>query len=954
MARAVNNITKRTVKEKYFMAFGLAFIVACALFVPYIIWDKGYFIFYGDFNAQQIPFYKLAHAAVRNLDIGWSFGTDLGSNFVSSYSFYLLGSPFFWLTIPFPNDFVPHLMGPLLILKFSFASLTAYAYITRFVKNKNYAVLGAFMYAFSGFSVYNIFFNHFHEAIIFFPLLLLSLELLMTENRRGVMLCSVAICSLVNYYFFFGMVIFVVIYFVIRCLSGDWNVNLKRGEAAYTCSRFLGIIIEAVLGLVISAVILLPSVYGILENNRVGSTVLGFNGIVYDKQQLYTYILQSFFFPPDIPARMVFFPGVERAWSSVAGWLPLFGMTGVISWLQYKRSTWQRRIIIVSMIIAFIPVLNQAFSAFNYSYYARWFYMPVLIMALVTAMSFEDDSIKLESGWKWSAGITLAIILLIGFMPASRGADGSINEFGVYNKSYSERFWVYCGIAVAALVLTSLLLRLRKNSKKSFAKIAIIFCCIVSLAYSSYYIYLGKLVRTDTKTFIIPTLIENDRQMTVNDANGQKVLATELDDARIDVYEGTENTTMYLGQRGIQTFHSIVPGSVMNFYKYVGVTRTVNSKPPVNLYAIRGLLSVKYVINYTGESKQFYKDGVYAAAGYKMYSPGGVAETKEDTEQSGYYVYENTNFVPYGFTYDHYMTQEFCDGVDKEKRSEAMMKAMLLSDEQIEKYGDILSNVSDEVTVEQINEDYDYNTYKVNCRDRAKNACSSFSTGKSEFTAKIALGKDNLVFFSVPYEKGWSATVDGQAVDIENVNVGFMAVKVKGDGQEHTIHFTYKTPGLKAGAAASCGAIVLSVIYIAYWSVKRKKQNAAAQNEPGGVQNDLSDAQLQSADGEVRLADYLNEGFVPQQTDGGDGQAKEPQMPEGPAERASDVKEDKLGGIVENVFVRKTPSDGPQTENPADEQAKSHSDDAEEASESGSDNSVNTFIIKDKKDEGEK
>lgn len=69
MARAVNNITKRTVKEKYFMAFGLAFIVACALFVPYIIWDKGYFIFYGDFNAQQIPFYKLAHAAVRNLDI---------------------------------------------------------------------------------------------------------------------------------------------------------------------------------------------------------------------------------------------------------------------------------------------------------------------------------------------------------------------------------------------------------------------------------------------------------------------------------------------------------------------------------------------------------------------------------------------------------------------------------------------------------------------------------------------------------------------------------------------------------------------------------------------------------------------------------------------------------------------------------------------------------------------
>ncbi len=923
MACAVNNITKKTVKEKYFMAFGLAFAVACALFIPYIIWDKGYFIFYGDFNAQQIPFYKLAHAAVKNLDIGWNFGTDLGSNFVSSYSFYLLGSPFFWLTIPFPNDFVPHLMGPLLILKFSLASLTAYAYITRFVKNKNYAVLGAFMYAFSGFSVYNIFFNHFHEAIVFFPLLLLSIELLMTENRRGVMLCAVAICALVNYYFFFGMVIFTVMYFVVRCLSGDWSINLKRGEAAYTCSRFLGIIIEAVLGLAISAVILLPSVYGILENNRVGSTILGWNGVVYDKQQLYTYIFQSFFFPPDPPARLVFFPGSEKAWSSVAGWLPLFGMTGVISWLQYKRGTWQRRLMITSMIIAFIPVLNQAFSAFNYSYYARWFYMPVLIMALVTAMGFEDDSVKLESGWKWSAGITMGIILLIGFMPASRGADGNFNDFGVYNKSYSDRFFVYCGIAVAALVLTALLLRLKRNSKKTFAKAAIVFCCVVSLAYSSYFIYLGKLVRTDTKTFIIPTLIENDRQMTVDDANGRKVLATELDDARIEVYEGTENTAMYLGIRGVQTFHSIVPGSVMNFYNYIGVTRTVNSKPPVSIYSLRGLLSVKYVINYTGESKQFNNDGVYAALGYKMYSPSGNAQTKEDTEQSGYYVYENANFVPYGFTYDHYMTREFCDGVDKEKRTDAMMAAMLLSDEQIEKYGDILSDISEQVTAEEINEEYDYSIYKANCKERKKNACSSFSTGKSEFTAEITLDKDNLVFFSVPYEKGWSATVDGEAVDIENVNVGFMAVKVKGDGQQHTIHFTYKTPGLKTGAIASCGAVVLSVIYIAYWSVKRRKQRAAAQNEGVNPENDRDS-------GEIKITDYSIEGFEsPQAAEDGQG---------APGQQSERIEE---------------PGQSEKPEQ-AEESEQWTAEGAGKAQKSDSGININTFIKKQEKDEGEK
>ena len=102
--------------------FITALLVAACFFVPYIITDRGYFLFFGDFNVQQIPFYQLAHDAVRNGEWGWSFTTDLGANFIGSYTFYLLTSPFFWLTIPFPNSFVPHLMGPLLILKFGILS----------------------------------------------------------------------------------------------------------------------------------------------------------------------------------------------------------------------------------------------------------------------------------------------------------------------------------------------------------------------------------------------------------------------------------------------------------------------------------------------------------------------------------------------------------------------------------------------------------------------------------------------------------------------------------------------------------------------------------------------------------------------------------------------------------------------------------------------------------------
>mgnify|MGYP002234134056 CR=1 FL=1 len=60
------------------------------------------------------------------------------------------------------------------MLKTAVAALTSYAYIARFVRNKDYAVIGALLYAFSGFTTYNVFFNHFHEAIAFFPLLLIG------------------------------------------------------------------------------------------------------------------------------------------------------------------------------------------------------------------------------------------------------------------------------------------------------------------------------------------------------------------------------------------------------------------------------------------------------------------------------------------------------------------------------------------------------------------------------------------------------------------------------------------------------------------------------------------------------------------------------------------------------------------------------------------------------------
>lgn len=73
-------------------------------------------------------------------------------------------------------------MAPLLILKNACAALTSYFYLARFVRRREFAVLGSLLYAFSGFMFYNTFFNHFHEVVVFFPLLLIGMEELGAEQ----------------------------------------------------------------------------------------------------------------------------------------------------------------------------------------------------------------------------------------------------------------------------------------------------------------------------------------------------------------------------------------------------------------------------------------------------------------------------------------------------------------------------------------------------------------------------------------------------------------------------------------------------------------------------------------------------------------------------------------------------------------------------------------------------
>lgn len=798
----------RPQKSRAASTFFIALLMAAAMFLPYIVLDSGYFLFYGDFNVQQIPFYTHAHDLVKSGSLGWDFGTDLGVNFIGSYTFYLLGSPFFWITLLFPNSAVPYLIGPLLMLKFALCALTAYMYLSRFLKSNETARLGGILYAFSGFSVYNIFFNHFHEALIVFPLLLLSVELLMTENRRGLFAFCVFLAAVSNYFFFFGMVVFIIIYWFVRVFSGAIRV---------TVGRFFTLVFEAVLGVLGAAVLLLPTVLALSGNSRLTELQSGWGALLYGKEQIYANIIQCFFFPPDLPARPVFFPGADVKWSSLGGWLPIFSMVGVWAFMSQKKGHWLKRVIGILIFMAMVPLFNSAFYMFNTAYYARWYYMPVLMMCLATCSAIEDREIEWKNAFRWVFGITLAITLVIGFMPASFDEDGSVTRFGIYTDDsegvYKGRFFAWCAIAIIGLLILKVLLSKKRESQKFFLRGATVCVCIMSVIYGSVFVGLGKTHSYDVDDVMIDALLQNTVE-----------LPEDSDGFRVDCYECVDNTGMYLGYGSINAFHSIVPTSVTEFWEFVGEDRGVASRPSTKSYAARSLLSVKYLFDLQ-DSKNFREEGRSQMAGFTYY----------DT-QSGYDIYENENYIPYGFTYDYYITREECQHFGESSASNMMLKAMVLEYDSIYKYSNVLKRYTDYYDLDGDSDykqaaDVSTTSYFEDCAERKATAAYYFKTDSNGFVSKIVLPKENLVFYSVPYDEGWTAYVNGKKTEIVKANVGFMAVLApEGDCE---IRFEYETPGLMLGFAVSVVSFAVFAIYLFVTRIYFKRRPSKSEYPEG-------------------------------------------------------------------------------------------------------------------------
>ena len=95
----------------------------------------------------------------------------------------------------------------------------------------------------------------------------------------------------------------------------------------------------------------------------------------------------------------------------------------------------------------------------------------------------------------------------------------------------------------------------------------------------------------------------------------------------------------------------------------------------------------------------------------------------------------------------------------------------------------------------------------------------------THLTGDAEIAEGQRLFFTIPYDNGWTLTVDGETIQLDKTTDLFMSADV-GAGRHH-YELTFRPEGFNAGVAISVAALLL-MIALCILSAKRRKNEEAA------------------------------------------------------------------------------------------------------------------------------
>ncbi len=788
-----------------------------------------------DMYHQYAPFfsefqYKLTHGG--SLLYSWDVG--LGVNFSALYAYYL-ASPLNWLLILCPKQHVIEFMTYMIVFKIGLSGLSFAYYLRRHCGRGDFGVafFGIF-YALSGYMAAYSWNIMWLDCILLFPLVMLGLEMLV-KRRRGVLYCvSLGLCILSNYYISIMICIFMVIYFaallILEHKKGKGPVSYVINFVQFgACSLVAG-------GL--AAGVLLPEIYA-LQVTASGD----FN---------FPKTFTSYFSIFDMFARHIGNIDVEIG---LDHWPNIYcGVAVLMLFLLYlgcKQISVRHKAVYLSMVLFFFAsfsmnILNFIWHGFHYpnSLPCRQSFIYIFLMLYMCyeAYSHLHETEEGQIGRAFLGAVAFVIL-------AEKLVEQEHFEFYVFY------------LAIIFLAVYAGMIWLYKKGKVELSLLLLLTLAVVTEEAAA-----NTMVTSVTTTSRSAYIRDNaDVQALVEQ------IPTDEGFYRIEkVTRKTKNDGAWMNFPTVSLFSSTANADLTAFAKTMGCEGSVNA------YSITGstplvdsLLGVRYGL-YSEE--QDISDDMMQLAG-----------------QSGEtWLYKRYFTLPLGVMFPDYFDDQwvrdqgnpalvqnsFCEGVGAgpvllDAGGENMGDSfrftaavdgdyyIYISNKNVKKVEVTKSDAAESfdnvdrgfllelgrceagqtITVNGEEGGVDLNAYAYCFSDDAlKQVYNTLNrypfevTGWTDTTVDgvVSTEKNGVLFTSIPYDKGWTVTLDGTEVNTEKIFGAFLSFAVPAG--THTVSMVYMPQGLKMGAVISgVSAVLLLLAAVSgYMAGKKKRRTESA------------------------------------------------------------------------------------------------------------------------------
>lgn len=808
----------------------LCMFVIYAIFGVFPFGDKTVLVM--DLNGQYADFMMYYRRVLLGGDsLFYSLTKEMGGNVFGLFSYYL-SSPFTLLMLFFPNEVMPEGVAVITILKIAASGLTFSVFLRNVFKNNSISiVLFSCAYALMTYSMHYSMCIMWLDGVIWLPIVLLGVERIMDGKSPLMMLAAYTVTMISNYYTAYMTTLFTVIYFCYR-----YAVRGGEKSAKDFFKKLLRTAIAGALGVLLSVVLLFPTFMDILQGKLAGGGGYSPNeflngGITNIWRRLFIGQYDS-----------ITNSGTPNIFCGVLCGL----MTGAYFFnpkIKVRAKIAALCVYAVMFVSFFIQKIDIVWHIFQYpSWYPyRYAYTFNFFSVMIAFLGFINIDI---ASIKWTAlGASAYAALMIC---ARIFADGMLT-----NKSLA----LLTLIAILVYAAAVLCLRaLRGRGQNVLCALLIALTC-AELIINGYFTICGL-----NKEHTYQSRSGYAKEAGVVKSAVDYVNAHDSGLYRMEkTIARTDNDSMSFGYNGMTHYSSTYNSNVVGFNSKMGMLQEYILIRYLGSTVITdSILGVKYVVS--------------------DYNVNDAYETVTETDD--YTIYENPYVLPLGFAAnasaikspsyvsDYIENQNLfassllgvspAKSVASSAGGAAEFTAGLDASYYIEvneKYdGDITLTVNggkksceygkrgkkifyigdyktgDNVRAELEN-DLSMNVYSVDT-DTLGRACSEkrrdggFNVTKhtgTEIEGTCTLGGNEILFTTIPYEKGWSAYVDGKKVPTQCAQGVFLAVDA-GEG-EHSVTLRYRVPGFAGAAAVSALAVVLAALFIAVCYQKSDDKN---------------------------------------------------------------------------------------------------------------------------------